>query len=354
MTDVSSMTWLNVPAALPCVDSKKRAQFRQTELTKPSGALGRLEDLAVLLASLQGTDRPSVEHVRITVFAADHGVAQEGISAFPQAVTAEMVKNFSRGGAAICVAARALGAELEVINLGTIIDTGPLVGVKNYTIGSGTENFTVRPAMSEHQLANALAAGRHAVERAHLDGAQLFIGGEMGIGNTTAATALACALLCANPEHLAGPGTGLDRAGIAHKARIIQRALDFHRGKIAVPEDALRRIGGFEIAALTGVYLAAAQMGMPVLVDGFICSVAALVAMHIQPAAKQWFLFSHVSAEPGHRLVLEALDAEPLLALGMRLGEGSGAAVTVPLLRMACALHNEMATFSQAAVSTKY
>lgn len=353
MNEVVTNDWLAIPAAIPDAGARDAAVARQAVLTKPPGALGRLEDIAIRLAALQGTERPCVDRVHIAVFAGDHGVAAEGVSAFPQAVTAEMVKNFARGGAAICVAARALGAELEVINLGTAFDTGPLDGVKDYRLGPGTANFTAAPAMTGHQFACALAAGRHAVERARLKGAQLFIGGEMGIGNTTAAAALACALLDAPPERLAGPGTGLDAHGVARKAEVIRRALVCHRKHHGTPLEALRRLGGFEIAALTGGYIACAHIGLPVLVDGFISSAAALAATRLCPGAERWFLFAHASAEPGHRTVLEALAARPLLDLGMRLGEGSGAAVAVPLLRMACALHNEMATFAEAGVSEK-
>jgi nicotinate-nucleotide--dimethylbenzimidazole phosphoribosyltransferase len=196
-------------------------------------------------------------------------------------------------------------------------------------------------------------AGRHRAERAKLAGAQLFIGGEMGIGNTTAAAALACALLDARPEALAGPGTGLDGTGVSRKVEVIRRALTHHGDLRERPLEALRCLGGFEIAALTGAYMACAHMGLPVLVDGFITSVAALVASRLCTGASEWMLFSHASAEPGHRAVLQALEAEPLLDLGMRLGEGSGAATAVPLLRLACALHNEMATFAEAGVSEK-
>ncbi len=353
MNQVATIDWLEIPAAQPDLQARDAASQRQAVLTKPPGALGQLENIAIHLAALQGQERPGVDRLHITVFAGDHGIAAEGVSAFPQAVTAEMVKNFARGGAAICVAARSLDAKLEVINLGTVVDTGSLQGVKNIALGSGTANFTTAPAMNEHQLACALSAGRHAVERAHIDGAQLFIGGEMGIGNTTAAAALACALLNAPPAQLAGPGTGLDNKGVAHKVAVIQRALDLHRKSCHTPIETLRRLGGFEIAALTGSYIACAHMGLPVLVDGFISSVAALVAAQHCVGADIWFLYSHASAEPGHRTVLEALKAQPLLDLGMRLGEGSGAAVAVPLIRMACALHNEMATFAEAGVSEK-
>ncbi len=345
--------WLQVPPAAPDEAAGRAAEARQANLTKPPGALGRLEEIAIRLAALQGTERPRIDSVHIAVFAADHGVAADGISAFPQAVTAEMVKNFARGGAAISVLARELGAELEVINLGTVNDPGPLDGVLNLALGSGTAHFCREPAMTESQLARALHAGRQTAERARLGGAQLFIGGEMGIGNTTAAAALACALLDAEPSLLAGPGTGLDAQGVTRKAEVIRRALDCHSDHLGTPLEALRRLGGFEIAALAGSYMGCAHMGLPVLVDGFISSVAALAAARLCPGAEDWFLFSHASAEPGHRRVLGALDAKPLLDLGMRLGEGSGAAAAVPLLRLACALHNGMATFAEAGVSEK-
>lgn len=321
-------------------------------MTKPTGSLGRLESLACTLAALQARERPTVEQVHISVFAGDHGIARAGVSAFPQEVTAAMVRNFAQGGAAISVLARQLGASFEVVNLGTAIDPGSLPGVKDYRLGPGTADFTSEPAMTEHQLACALGAGRHAVERARLQGCELFIGGEMGIGNTTAATAIGCALLRRPPEVLAGPGTGLDAVGVARKIALIAEALQCHPQAQAVPLEALRRLGGFEIAALTGAYVACAQIGLPVLIDGFISSSAALVAARLCPDAEHWFLFAHSSAEPGHRLMLSSLRAQPLVNLGLRLGEGSGAAVAVPLLRLACALHNDMATFAEAEVAS--
>jgi nicotinate-nucleotide--dimethylbenzimidazole phosphoribosyltransferase len=345
--------WLNVPSAQPDETSKQAAIRRQASLTKPPGSLGELEVAITRLAALQGTERPSLERISITIFAADHGVAAEGVSAFPQEVTAEMVKNFAHGGAAISVLARALGAELEVINLGTVHDPGALPRVLDLQLGSGTANFCQGPAMHEEQLSHAIHAGRHSAERAKLSGTQLFIGGEMGIGNTTAATALACNLLNLSPELLVGPGSGLDSQGIEHKIAVIQRALARHGHLQDAPLEALRCLGGFEIAGLTGSYLACAHMGIPILVDGFICTVAALIATRLCPDAAEWMLFSHTSAEPGHQYILQALQAKPLLNIGMRLGEGSGAASCVPLLRLACTLHNEMSTFAEANVTQK-
>lgn len=348
-----NLEWLNVPAAALDENARAGALARQQELTKPRGALGRLEALAVQLAAMQGRERPCADRVAITVFAGDHGVAAEGISAFPQSVTAEMIKNFARGGAAISVAAKALGAVLEVVDLGTVVDAGPLDGVKRYALGPGTANFVAAPAMSEHQFVRALAAGRHAAERARLGAADLFIGGEMGIGNTSAATALACALLDEAPDSLAGPGTGLDADGIAHKIAVLDRALAYHGPQVRAPQAALRRLGGFELAALAGSYIACAQMGLPALVDGFISSAAALAAIRLHPGTADWLILAHASAEPGHRRLVAAIGQAPLLDLGMRLGEGTGAAVAVPLLRMACALHNDMATFAEAEVSAQ-
>jgi nicotinate-nucleotide--dimethylbenzimidazole phosphoribosyltransferase len=329
------------------------AEARQVELTKPPGSLGRLEQVAIRLAGMQGVGRPSLERIHITVFAADHGVAAEGVSAFPQEVTVAMIANFAHGGAAISVLANTLGATLEVVDVGAASEPPALPGVISRRVGNGTRNLAKEAAMSAAQLTLALHAGREAVARAVANGAQLFIGGEMGIANTTAATAIGCALLRRPAIELAGPGTGLPAAGVGHKARVIEQALALHQGTMDSPLAVLRCVGGFEIAALCGAYIAAAQAGLPVLVDGFISSSAALLALRLNPAIAPWLLLSHASAEPGHAAMVAAIGGQPLLALGMRLGEGSGAAVTVPLLRLACALHNNMATFAEAGVAGK-
>jgi nicotinate-nucleotide--dimethylbenzimidazole phosphoribosyltransferase len=344
--------WLN-----PCkpIDAQavEQAQARQQQLTKPAGSLGRLESVAVQMAGLQGQVKPSLDQLWIAIFAGDHGVVAEGVSAFPQEVTGQMLHNFVSGGAAISVLARQLGASLEVVDLGTITPSLNLPGVRHLNIGAGTANFVESPAMTAAQGELALQAGRDSVQRAVAKGAQLFIGGEMGIGNTTAASALACALLDCPVVHLAGPGTGLNAAGVSHKAQVIERALALHGAQRGDALQTLFNIGGFEIAALVGAYLACAQEGVAVLVDGFICSVAALVAVRLNPGCREWLLFGHRGAEPGHRHVLETLNAEPLLDLGLRLGEGSGAALAVPLLRLACDLHGQMATFAEAAVADR-
>lgn len=344
--------WWDQPIPRPDAEVGAAAEARQRELTKPPGSLGRLEQLAIRLAALQRSERPAIDPLRVTVFAADHGVAAQGVSAFPQAVTLEMVRNFARGGAAISVLARELGAGLEVVDLGTAVDGGAIEGVIHERIRAGTRDFCEGAAMSPDEGGAAFAAGRDAAERARQRGARLFVGGEMGIANSTSATAVAALLLDADPVVLAGPGTGLDAAGVAHKAEVVRRGVARHADAAGDPCAVLAAVGGFEIAALAAAYVAAAQRGIPSLVDGFIATVAALAAARRVPELAPWLLFGHRSAEPGHDRVLAALGAEPLLDLGMRLGEGSGAAAAVPLLRLACALHADMATFAEAGIPT--
>jgi len=238
-----------------------------------------------------------------------------------------------------------------VVDVGAVAVPAELPNVISRRAAAGTANFCECPAMDEAQLAEAIAAGREAVDRAIAGGAQLFIGGEMGIANTTSASAIAAALLDKQPSELAGPGTGLNADGVSHKAQVIKRALDLHSEALGNPLAVLKCLGGFEIAALCGAYIHAAQQGVPVLVDGFISSVAALTAQRINPSIPPWLMLSHASAEPGHAAVVAAFGELPLLDLQMRLGEGSGAAVAVPLLRLACALHNNMATFAEAGVA---
>jgi len=348
-----SFNWLETPAASLNAAALEAARERQGQLTKPPGSLGYLEEIAIRLAGMQDTQQPSLERVNITVFAADHGVAEEGVSAFPQAVTGHMIGNFASGGAAISVLARNLGASLEVVDVGSVADSAAIPGVIVQKAGNGSANFRRGPAMTESQLAAALQAGRDAVQRALGSGAQLFIGGEMGIANTTAATAVACALLGQAPQEIAGPGTGLAPEGVAHKARVIGESLTLHRQAMTSPLEVLRHVGGFEIAALAGAYIACAQAGLPVLVDGFIASTAALAALRLRPDIADWLFYGHASAEPGYVHLMQALQARPLVDLGLRLGEGSGAAVALPILRLAAALHGQMATFAEAGVAGK-
>jgi len=347
-----SNAWWLAPARETDEDSREQALARQQQLTKPTGSLGQLEAVAVQLAGLQGRVKPSVGKVWVAIFAGDHGVVAEGVSAYPQAVTGQMLHNFIMGGAAISVLARQLSAQLDVVDLGTVSPLN-LPGVRHLNLGAGTANFAKGPAMTQAQLEAALAGGRDSVLRAQAVGTELFIGGEMGIGNTTAASAVACSLLNCPAPLLVGPGTGLDSQGIHHKAKVIEHSLQLHAEQTGDALGSLRTLGGFEMAALVGAYLACAQEGIAVLVDGFICTVAALVAVRINPSCRPWLFFGHRGAEPGHRHVLETLQAEPLLELGLRLGEGSGAALAAPLLRLACELHNGMATFAEAAVADR-
>lgn len=353
MSEPTPHDWWLHPARPLDHQAEQQARERQNQLTKPPGSLGRLEDVAIHLAALQHTQRPAVDPVQISIFAGDHGVVAEGVSAFPQIVTVEMQRNFINGGAAISVLARHLGATLEVINTGTLAHPADLPGVIHEPVATQTQNFCDTDAMTDTQWQQALAIGQRAVQRAQQHQAKLFIGGEMGIGNTTAATALLCALTGLSPQEITGAGTGLDSAGITHKIRVIEQALERHHSKLHDVPAVCRALGGFEIAALTGAYIAAAQAGIAVLVDGFICSAAALCALKLNPSIRPHLFFSHCSAEQGHRKVMAHLHAVPLVDLNLRLGEGSGAAVVVPLLRSACALHNEMATFAEAAVSGK-
>jgi nicotinate-nucleotide--dimethylbenzimidazole phosphoribosyltransferase len=328
------------------------AQARQNVLTKPPGSLGAIEALAIKLAGLQATATPRADHVPIILFAGDHGITAQGVSAYPSAVTVQMLRNFAGGGAAIAVLARELGVPLHVIDAGTLADED-IAGIVRDKPRAGTRDFSTEPAMTEAELAFALNAGRRAVGHATANVADLVILGEMGIGNTTSAAALAAALIGAPAGDLVGSGTGLDADGVTRKAHVIGQALRLHAldaGQPA-PRDVLRCVGGLEIAALAGAMLAAAQAGTPVLVDGFIVSAAALAAVRLNPLCAPWLLYSHRSLEAGHRRVLDALGAEPILDLKLRLGEGSGAALALPLIRLACALHARMATFDEARVS---
>lgn len=350
---MSTGYWWQDACRLPDPHAIAAATARQAQLTKPAGALGQLETIAIQLAGLQGCEQPQIQRPWLSLFAGDHGVVEEGVSAYPQAVTAQMLHNFVAGGAAVSVLARVQQIPLEVVDLGTIDLTLELPGVRHLRLGAGTANFAQGPAMSVEQCQLALAAGRDAVLRAQAIGSDLFLAGEMGIGNTTAATALACALSDATPAQLVGPGTGLDQVGVAHKQAVIERALTLHGAQLSQPFEALRRVGGFELAALSGAYLACAQSAIPALVDGFICTAAALCAVRLNPACAPWLLFAHAGAEPGHAALLASMQAQPLLDLGLRLGEGSGAALALPLIKLACELHAGMATFQQAAVTER-
>jgi nicotinate-nucleotide--dimethylbenzimidazole phosphoribosyltransferase len=345
------MSWYTQAPASINEEAVESARAHQLTLTKPLGALGALEDVAIKLAGFQGKVKPELKRVFISIFAGDHGIAAKGVSAFPQAVTTEMVKNFASGGAAISVLAQQLNAQFEVVNLGTLFEVEPHPQIVNARIAAGTKDFTEEPAMSSEQLQQAMQEGQAAAERAKESHSQLFIGGEMGIGNTSSATALAASYLNLPANELVGLGTGISQEQLPLKVALISQALERHVS--SEPMAQLQNLGGFEIAGLMGAYIRCAQLGIPVLVDGFISSVAALMAVAINPEVRQWLLYSHESAEPGHQKVLKALQGKALLSIGMRLGEGSGAALVVSLMQSAVALHNEMATFEQAGVSEK-
>ncbi|PHV11522.1 nicotinate-nucleotide--dimethylbenzimidazole phosphoribosyltransferase [Chitinimonas sp. BJB300] len=345
--------WWQAPAHAVNETAQAAAATRQHNLTKPTGALGDLEGIAIRLAGLQGRECPLLSRPWISIFAADHGLAAAGLSAYPQAVTAQMVANFAHGGAAICVLAKQIQAGFEVIDVGVAGDTSHLPNVIQAKIGLGTANLLEHPAMSMDALHAALEVGQAAVRRAQANKADCFIGGEMGIGNTSSASALGAVLINCEVAELVGPGSGLDPAGVIRKAGLLSSALQLHASRLASPASMLATLGGFEIAALTGAYIAASQAGIPVLVDGFISTVAALAACKMNPSITPWLLFGHQSAEPAHVRLLFELDGQPLLKLGLRLGEGSGAATAFPLLQLACALHSQMATFAQAGVSNR-
>ena len=343
--------WIYQPCPGISAVHRNAALARQGQLTKPAGSLGRLERLAIELAGLQQTERPRARRVPIIIFAGDHGVVVQGVSAYPQEVTIAMMSNFAAGGAAISVLARQLGSRLEVVDAGTLAQS-PVPGIVTDKPRNGSRDFSKEAALEPSEVAFALECGKRAVLRAVREAPDLLILGEMGIGNTTSSAAIAAALLGISAEEIAGSGTGIDAAGRARKARVIDEALARHgltRGGVAV-ENVLSAVGGLEIVAISGAIIAAAQNRLPVLLDGFIVSVAALAAVRLNPSCRPFVLASHQSAERGHRLVLGALDIAPLIDLDLRLGEGSGAAVALPLLRLACTLHNEMATFEQANV----
>lgn len=316
--------------------------------TKPLGSLGRLETLAVQLGLIQGTTRIRIADPAILVFAGDHGVVAEGVSAYPQDVTWQMVENFLADGAAINVFARQNGCALHVVDAGVNHDFGVRPGLLDRKVANGTRNFAAEPAMSRQQLEDALEHGM-ALAR-DLPGTVVGFG-EMGIGNTTAAAAIMHKLTGLPLEQCVGAGTGLSSDGIRRKQQVIAAAVQQHGGADD-PLAVLATFGGFEIAMMTGAMLKAAELRKVLLIDGFIVSSALLVAARLQPAILDYCVFAHASSENGHRLMLDALGAQPLLQLGLRLGEGTGSALALPLLHAAANFLNEMATFASAQVST--
>ena len=346
------MKWWLDACKIANADVKKQAEQRQQQLTKPTGSLSVLENIAIQLAALQNNPQPNVDHPWIAIFAGDHGVMEENISAYPQAVTRQMLQNFATGGACISVIAKEYSATLQVIDCGSVGGDYEYVGVERHCIAQGTANFAKQAAMTEQQCIQAMNLGRESVERAIANGASIYIAGEMGIGNTCSASVLSCLLLNETAEQLTGVGTGIRAEQLQHKKDIINQAIQLHQNAVANdPFKILCAVGGLEIAAMMGAYIRCAQLGLAVIVDGFISTVSALLAVRLNPEVRQWMIFGHQSAEYGHRRLLAELDADPLLKLNLRLGEGSGAGAALGIIKLACSLHNNMATFAEAAVS---
>ncbi|MCF1708993.1 nicotinate-nucleotide--dimethylbenzimidazole phosphoribosyltransferase [Tabrizicola sp. J26] len=308
------------------------AQDRNGQLTKPPGALGRLEDLAIWYAGWRGTPRPLLERPQVVIFAGNHGVAARGVSAFPPEVTVQMVANFQAGGAAINQLSKAFGATMAVVAL---------------DLDRPTQDFTAGPAMTEDELVAALAAGWEAVDPS----ADLLVTGEMGIGNTTPAAALACALFGGTAADWTGRGTGLDDKGLSLKTSVVEEGLALHRDVLGDPLEVMRCLGGRELAAMAGAVARAREERIPVILDGFICTASAAVLDRAAPGALDHAVAGHASAEQAHQKLLAALGKDPLLSLGLRLGEGSGAALAIGVLKGAIACHSGMATFAEAGVS---
>ncbi|MEM9394078.1 MAG: nicotinate-nucleotide--dimethylbenzimidazole phosphoribosyltransferase [Pseudomonadota bacterium] len=316
----------------PDTEAQAAALARNGQLTKPPGALGQLETLAIWVSGWHGTATPRIVSPQVAVFAGNHGVCAQGVSAFPPEVTAQMVANFEAGGAAINQLCNAVGAELSVHAI---------------ELDRPTADFTKDPAMSEDEVVHALTIGWQALDQA----ADLFVAGEMGIGNTTSAAALAHALFGASAADWTGRGTGVDAQGLARKVYAVARGVDLHMAASLDGLDLLRRLGGRELAAIAGSIAAARQAGIPVILDGFICSAAAACLENVQPGLLDHCVAGHVSAEAGHARLLEALGKPPLLALDLRLGEGSGAATAIALVKAAVECHSGMATFAEAGVA---
>ena len=339
--------------AAPDPASGTGAQAHLDRLTKPPGSLGRLEELARRIVEITGQAAPRIRRAVIFTLAADHGVVAEGVSAYPQVVTAQMVENFLRGGAAINVLARQVGADLVVADLGVATPLPSRPGLVVKRIAPGTRNMAREPAMTREEALAAVEAGISLVEAERCQGVDLIGTGEMGIGNSSAAGAITAVLTGATVEAVTGLGAGLDAAGWERKVGVIRRALAVNRPDPRDGLDVLAKLGGFEIAGLVGVIVAGAARRIPVVLDGFITGAAALIAQTLKPEVTHFLLASHRSAEPGHKAALARLGLEPYLDLGLRLGEGTGAALGISLAKAAVAVYAEMATFKSAGVSER-
>ncbi len=345
-----------VEVVIPALDQDawRQAAAREDRLTKPAGSLGRLEELAINLAGMTGKLDPPLTNRVVFTLAADHGVAAEGVSAYPKEVTAQMVLNFLRGGAAINVLARHFYARVVVADIGVDADLPFHPDLRAIRVRRGTDSITRGPAMSESEALQAIEHGRQLVRDEIAVGLDIALTGDMGIGNTTAAAALICALTGLDPEEIVGRGTGVDDAGLERKRNAVRKALEVNAERIATgPVGALAAVGGLEIAGLVGVMLEAASQRKPVVIDGFISGAAAQVAAHIAPDVTNYIIASHRSHELGHGVALRRLGLRPLLELDLRLGEGTGAVLAIPLLEAAVVTLNHMATFDEAGVSEK-
>lgn len=328
------------------------ARARQEKLTKPRGSLGRLEELSVRLAGIQRKAQPKIKRKAVIVMAADHGVVAEGVSLYPQEVTVQMVRNFLKGDAAINVIARQVGAKIIVADMGmaSALDDEDIVPVR---LGKGTANMAQGPAMTLETAIAALEAGINIVEHEYKMGLDVVATGDMGIGNTTASSAI-CSVMTGHPvEIVTGAGAGVAGRQLEHKVAVIKRALSVNQPEAARPLEVLAKVGGFEIAGLAGVTLGAAARRIPVVIDGFISGSAALIAAALVPQVRDYLIAGHLSAEPGHKCLLDFLGLKPLLEMEMRLGEGTGAALGLFLCETAARLLNEMKTFTEAGVSDK-
>ncbi len=329
------------------------ARERQLTLTKPPGSLGRLEEIANRLAAIQRTATPIATKKRIYVVAGDHGVTTEGVSAYPREVTPQMVDNFLRGGAAINVLGRAGGIEVRVVDAGVDADLSDRAELIQAKVVRGTANFAVGPAMSRLEAEVCLVKGIELAQAAANDGIDLLGIGEMGIGNTTAASAITAVLLKCDPETVTGRGTGIDDAGLVHKIAVIRRGIETNRPDATDAIDVLAKVGGAEIGVMAGIVLGAASNHLPVVADGFISTTAAALAITLQPNARYYLFNGHRSAERGHTALIDFIGEPPLLDLSMRLGEGTGAALAMHVIEGSAKLLAEMATFADAGVSNK-
>lgn len=329
------------------------ARGRQNQLTKPQGSLGRLEELSIQLAGISGRPIPMIKDKVIITMAGDHGVVAEGVSAFPQEVTPQMVYNFLRGGAAINVLARHVGARIVIVDMGVAAELDPHPALVSRKVAPGTGNIARGPAMSRAQAEQAVLAGVEVVQAEIARGLDIVGTGDMGIGNTTPSAAIACALTGQSPERVAGRGTGVDDAGLQRKIEAIRRALEVNRPDPQDGLDVLAKVGGFEIGGLAGVMIGAAAARKAVMVDGFISTAAAMLAVTLAPAARPYLIAAHRSQEYGHGLMLDWLGVRPLLDFDLRLGEGTGAALGIGLAEAACKILAEMATFAEAGVSDR-